>query len=157
VSFGDDDARLVAELVRQFGAAELVESAELASDVAAVLELWQTGRMDSGLPLDIRGTAFQHRVWQALQRIPLGQTRTYKEVAIEVDAPNAVRAVGAACAANRVALVVPCHRVLRSDGELGGFRWGLPLKRRLIDGERQLAARVETNDGPLVTWNASSW
>jgi AraC family transcriptional regulator, regulatory protein of adaptative response / methylated-DNA-[protein]-cysteine methyltransferase len=143
VSLGDDDERLVSDLVRLFEAAQVVESPELGGDLAAVFEMWQTGADNSGLPLDIRGTAFQHRVWQALRRIPAGETRTYKEVAIEVGAPDAVRAVGSACAANRLALVVPCHRVLRSDGGLGGFRWGLPTKRRLLDSERGAADQAE--------------
>ncbi len=87
------------------------------------------------LPLDIRGTAFQKQVWQALQKIPYGETRTYKDIAREIDKPDAVRAVGTACGANPVALIVPCHRVLRSDGGLGGYEWGLERKKKLLEQE----------------------
>lgn len=139
VSIGDDDRALVAELVRQFAAASVVESAELGREMASVLALWRVGAVDATLPLDIRGTAFQHRVWQALRSIPTGQTRTYKQVAAQLGMPDAVRAVGSACAANRLALLVPCHRVLRSDGGLGGFRWGLDFKQRLLADENAAA------------------
>ena len=90
------------------------------------------------LPLDIRGTAFQARVWRALQKIPLGKTATYAEIAAALGEPKAVRAVAQACAANKLALLVPCHRVVRSDGGLGGYRWGPERKRALLD--RELAA-----------------
>ncbi len=89
------------------------------------------------LPLDIRGTAFQIQVWQTLQKIPHGETRTYKEIASEIGTPNAVRAVGTACGANPVALIIPCHRVLRSDGSLGGYEWGLERKKQLLETERK--------------------
>lgn len=88
------------------------------------------------VPLDLIGTAFQRRVWDALMKIPRGQTRSYAEVAIALGAPNSARAVASACAHNRVAIVVPCHRVIRGDGSLGGYRWGLPLKQRLLQRER---------------------
>lgn len=139
VSLGTDDEVLVAQLFEQFAGATLSESEELGRELEAIVAMWRTGSNDSGLPLDIRGTAFQHRVWQALRRIPAGTTRTYRDVARELGAPDAVRAVGSACAANRLALLVPCHRVWRADGEPGGFRWGLPVKRRLIDAERSMS------------------
>jgi len=88
------------------------------------------------LPLDLRGTAFQMRVWRFLQGIPPGLTRSYADVAAGIGAPKATRAVGTACGANRVAVLVPCHRVLRGDGALGGYRWGLERKRALLDAER---------------------
>ena len=88
------------------------------------------------MPLDLRGTAFQQRVWRELTRIPRGETITYAELAKRVGSPGAVRAVGSACGANPTALVVPCHRVLRSDGALGGFRWGLARKAKLLAAER---------------------
>ena len=88
------------------------------------------------LPLDMRGTAFQMKVWSFLQRIPYGEVRSYAEVAGGVGAPRAVRAVASACAANRIAVAIPCHRVIRGDGGLGGYRWGLERKRALIDAER---------------------
>ena len=95
------------------------------------------------LPLDIRGTAFQARVWRALQKIPLGKTASYTEIAARLGQPKAVRAVAQACAANKLALVVPCHRVIRSDGELGGYRWGLERKRALLARERAAVAPDE--------------
>ena len=87
------------------------------------------------LPLDLEGTAFQMRVWEALRGVPSGCTLTYSEVAARIGAPRAVRAVGAACAANPAALVVPCHRVIRRDGSLGGYRWGLEAKEALLEAE----------------------
>ncbi|WP_336921304.1 methylated-DNA--[protein]-cysteine S-methyltransferase [Aquipuribacter sp. SD81] len=93
----------------------------------------------SGLPLDVAGTAFQARVWRALQEIPAGETRTYTEVARSIGSPTSVRAVARACATNPVALVVPCHRVVRSDGSLAGYRWGLAVKQSLLDAERERA------------------
>ena len=91
------------------------------------------------LPLDVQGTAFQRRVWQELQRIPLGETRSYAEVAEAVGAPRATRAVGSACGRNPVLFVVPCHRVIASDGGLGGYGLGLDIKRRLLDSEEPAA------------------
>lgn len=92
------------------------------------------------VPLDLRGTAFQMRVWRFLQGIPRGATCSYAEVAAAIGAPKATRAVGAACGANRVAVLVPCHRVLRGDGQLGGYRWGLERKRALLAAEATLPA-----------------
>ncbi len=88
------------------------------------------------LPLDVRATAFQKKVWESLQQIPRGETRSYSEVAREIGEPAAVRAVARACASNPVALAVPCHRVVRSDGELAGYRWGIERKRKLLQQER---------------------
>ncbi len=88
------------------------------------------------LPLDISGTAFQARVWHALQKIPPGRTATYSDIAAALGQPKAVRAVAQACASNRLAVVVPCHRVVRRDGELAGYRWGIERKRALLDRER---------------------
>jgi len=88
------------------------------------------------LPLEIQGTAFQQKVWAALRDIPFGETATYAELARRVGAPAATRAVASACGANPAAVAVPCHRVLRSDGGLGGYRWGIERKRRLLDRER---------------------
>jgi len=93
------------------------------------------------LPLDIQGTAFQARVWRALQRIPLGHTASYAELAVALGQPNAVRAVARACASNRLALVVPCHRAVGSDGELRGYRWGVERKRALLAREREALER----------------
>lgn len=88
------------------------------------------------LPLDIRGTAFQQTVWDALRRIPAGETRSYAQIAAEIGRPKAVRAVGTACGDNEIAIVIPCHRVLRSDGSLGGYAYGLERKRALLERER---------------------
>ncbi|HKC40184.1 MAG TPA: methylated-DNA--[protein]-cysteine S-methyltransferase, partial [Gemmatimonadales bacterium] len=91
---------------------------------------------DLDLPLDIRATAFQRRVWQELQRIPFGKTRSYAEVARRIGEPKATRAVAQACGKNPVALVIPCHRVVREDGALGGYRWGVERKEALLEGEK---------------------
>jgi len=93
------------------------------------------------VPVDVRATAFQCRVWEALRAIPYGETRTYREVAKSIGKPKAARAVGRACATNPVALVIPCHRVVREGGDLGGYAWGLGIKRRLLDSERRGSAR----------------
>ena len=108
--------------------------------VAQVVGFVESPRIGLELPLDIRGTAFQTRVWRALQKIPLGRTATYSEIARALGQPRAVRAVAQACAANNLALLVPCHRVIREDGELAGYRWGLERKRALIERERRAAA-----------------
>ncbi|HVH33057.1 MAG TPA: methylated-DNA--[protein]-cysteine S-methyltransferase, partial [Tahibacter sp.] len=93
-------------------------------------------------PFDLRATAFQWRVWQALTRIPAGETRSYSEIADAIGAPRAARAVARACATNRLAVLVPCHRVVREDGSLGGYRWGLARKRRLLARETEVAPRA---------------
>lgn len=97
------------------------------------------------LPLDIRGTAFQQRVWQALREIPAGDTASYADIAAKIGAPKAVRAVAGACAANMLAVAIPCHRVIRQDGALSGYRWGIERKKRLLEKEQQEA---ETRDQP---------
>jgi AraC family transcriptional regulator of adaptative response/methylated-DNA-[protein]-cysteine methyltransferase len=140
VEIGDDDESLVVALRREYPRATL--EARQAGD-SEQLELWWRAleRHLSGdephldLPLDVRATAFQHRVWSYLQSIPFGETRSYSEVAEAIGRPRAVRAVAGACAANRAALVVPCHRVIRADGEPGGYRWGAERKRRLLEHE----------------------
>ena len=91
------------------------------------------------LPLDVRATAFQKKVWDALREIPAGETRSYSEVARAIGDPKAVRAVATACASNPVALAVPCHRVVRSDGELAGYRWGIERKKKLLEQEQARA------------------
>jgi AraC family transcriptional regulator, regulatory protein of adaptative response / methylated-DNA-[protein]-cysteine methyltransferase len=105
------------------------------------------------LPLDVRGTAFQARVWSALRRIPLGETRSYGDVARTVGRPSAVRAVARACGANRIALLIPCHRVIAADGALSGYRWGTTRKRRLLDRERRAGAPA---DAQMATSSAGS-
>lgn len=138
VRFGDDAEALLTEFREQFGAAELtIDDPAFAELVAAVVAATDGDpRRAADLPLDVRGTAFQHRVWDALRRIPAGETWTYAQLAEAVGVPKAVRAVGAACGANRVAVVVPCHRVVGSDGKLTGYRWGVERKRALLERER---------------------
>jgi AraC family transcriptional regulator, regulatory protein of adaptative response / methylated-DNA-[protein]-cysteine methyltransferase len=103
--------------------------------VARVVGFVEAPRIGLDLPLDIRGTAFQRRVWQALQEIPVGATVSYAEIAQRIGAPTAVRAVAGACAANSLAVAIPCHRVVRSDGSLSGYAWGVERKRVLLDRE----------------------
>ena len=142
VELGDDPGRLEADFARRFSGAKSVEAdAELAALVETVVGLIEAPKRPengsaNGLPLDVRGTAFQERVWRALRDIPAGETRTYAQLAAAIGAPKAVRAVGAACGANPVAVVTPCHRVVGSDGKLTGYRWGVERKKALLDRER---------------------
>lgn len=144
VTIGDDDATLTAGLRAEFpdAAIERVDTgrddwlAAMIANVAADLGFGKATTM-SAPPLDICATAFQWRVWQALQRIPRGQTRSYGQIAAQIGAPRSVRAVANACARNRLAIIVPCHRVIREDGSLGGYRWGIERKRALLAREAQ--------------------
>jgi AraC family transcriptional regulator, regulatory protein of adaptative response / methylated-DNA-[protein]-cysteine methyltransferase len=144
--FGPSAAALVAQLGEEFPKARLVESRMAASrELDAWIAAFEAHIAGSAprpdLPLDLRGTAFQIRVWRFLLRIPEGEVASYSEVAAGIDAPQAVRAAASACAANRIAVLVPCHRVLRGDGGLGGYRWGLERKRALLDQERARRTR----------------
>jgi AraC family transcriptional regulator of adaptative response/methylated-DNA-[protein]-cysteine methyltransferase len=103
--------------------------------VAEVVGFVEAPRVGLDLPLDLRGTAFQQRVWQALREIPAGRTMSYTEVARRIGAPKSVRAVAQACAANPLAVAIPCHRVVRNDGALAGYRWGVERKRALLERE----------------------
>jgi AraC family transcriptional regulator, regulatory protein of adaptative response / methylated-DNA-[protein]-cysteine methyltransferase len=132
VLLGASDAELSALLAARFRRAELVRDPALATEIGAVLAEVREPSMAAALPLDLRGTAFQARVWQALQRIPRGETRSYGQLAEMVGAPRAVRAVAAACGANPAAMLVPCHRVLGADGKLTGYRWGIERKKALL-------------------------
>lgn len=123
---------VVDELRAEFPGAELVRDDAAMTDVMGALTRLAEGRPAPSLPVDVLGTAFQARVWDALRRIPAGETRTYAQVAESLGSPSSVRAVARACATNRVALAIPCHRVLRSDGSLAGYRWGLEVKRSLL-------------------------
>ncbi len=139
--FGADDEALIAQLRKEFAKARLVISSPANSPA---LDHWirafETHIAGNGprpeLPLDIRGTAFQVRVWKFLLGVPAGAVVSYTEVATRIGVPSAVRAAASACAANRIAVLIPCHRVLRGDGGLGGYRWGLERKRALLDAER---------------------
>jgi len=137
IFFGDADAALEAELRTRFPNARLVAADEAMREwVAEAVAYIDMPKGVFQLPLDIQGTAFQQKVWAALRDIPFGETATYAELARRVGAPAATRAVASACGANPAAVAVPCHRVLRSDGGLGGYRWGIERKRRLLDRER---------------------
>ncbi|HET6231653.1 MAG TPA: bifunctional DNA-binding transcriptional regulator/O6-methylguanine-DNA methyltransferase Ada [Longimicrobiaceae bacterium] len=138
VILGDDAAALTAQLEDELHAATLVADDPVVRDVAAsVIAAASGATLQRELPLDLRGTAFQQRVWKELTRIPRGETVTYAELARRVGAPGATRAVGTACGANPVAVVVPCHRVLRGDGALGGYRWGTERKAQLLASEQE--------------------
>lgn len=137
IALGDNDASLRDQLLATFPAAKEVKCDErLAELLAEVVAFVDAPTAAVPFPLDIRGTAFQRRVWQALQQIPPGETRTYRQLAAAVGQPTAVRAVASACAANTLAVAVPCHRVLRSNGQLSGYRWGPGRKQKLLDRER---------------------
>jgi AraC family transcriptional regulator, regulatory protein of adaptative response / methylated-DNA-[protein]-cysteine methyltransferase len=136
ILLGDDPEVLVRDLERRFPRAELLGAdAAFEDTVAKVVGLVEKPRCARDLPLDIRGTAFQLRVWTALTRIPAGRTMSYAEIARFVGEPNAARAVAQACAANKLAVAIPCHRVVRQDGGLSGYRWGVERKRALLDRE----------------------
>lgn len=133
ILLGDDDAELIADLCRRFPRAEAIAAdTAFQETVDAVVALVEEPKLGLSLPLDIRGTAFQERVWQALRAIPAGETRSYAELAQAIGAPGAQRAVAGACAANSLAIAVPCHRVVRGDGSLSGYRWGADRKRHLL-------------------------
>jgi len=132
----DDPDFLVRDLQDRFPKAELVGGdAEYEAMVARVVGFVEAPSIGLDLPLDIRGTAFQQRVWQALREIPAGDTASYSDIARRIGAPNAVRAVGRACGANAIAVAIPCHRVVRRDGDLTGYRWGVERKRELLRRE----------------------
>ncbi len=138
VELGDGPESLVAEFTKRFFRAEAVsDDPELTKMVAAVVSLIDQPRTHAAdLPLDVRGTAFQQRVWEALRTIKPGETWTYAQLAEAIGAPKAVRAVGAACGANPVAVITPCHRVVGGNGKLTGYRWGVERKRTLLERER---------------------
>jgi AraC family transcriptional regulator of adaptative response/methylated-DNA-[protein]-cysteine methyltransferase len=137
VYLGDREATLRAELRREFPEARIRRnSKQLSSWVRTIVKHLAGRQPQMELPLDIRATAFQRRVWEALQRIPYGKTRSYSEVARTLGQPKAARAVARACATNPVSVVIPCHRVVREGGGLGGYRWGLARKQALLDAER---------------------
>ena len=136
VSFADNEDELKRELEQEFFAAEINEDDKgLKNAVDSILRGLDGERSILALPLDVRGTAFQMRVWSELRKIPYGETRSYKEVAEQIGDPNAVRAVARACATNPAAIVTPCHRVVASDGKLSGYRWGIERKKKLLKTE----------------------
>ena len=136
ILMGDDPETLVRDLQDRFPAAELFGGdARFEATVAAVVTYVEAPRTGFDLPLDVRGTAFQQRVWEALRQIPAGQTVSYAELAERIGLPSGARAIAGACAANPVAVVIPCHRVVRNDGSISGYRWGVERKRALLDRE----------------------
>jgi len=139
LSLGDDDAALVEELEYEFPQAESITRDQhiIAHSVSIVIDFLEGKIPHAELPLDVRATAFQRRVWNELIAIPCGETRTYSEIAEMLGVPRGQRAVGRACATNPVSLVIPCHRALREDGGLGGYRWGLERKAALLEGEAE--------------------
>lgn len=164
ISLGDDDEALAASLVAEFPAARIDrDEAAIRPWVAALLGHLDGGGTATGepidgthdhdpnpaiggaTPIDLAGTTFQRRVWDALRTIPYGETRSYGDVARAIGQPGAARAVARACAANRLAIVVPCHRVVRGDGGLGGYRWGVPRKRAVLERERRRSAAPSTD------------
>ena len=136
ILLGDDPDALARDLQDRFPRARLVGGdRDFEQLVATVVGFVETPAVGFNLPLDVRGTAFQQRVWQALREIPAGVTTTYTKLAARIGAPRAVRAVASACAANAIAVAIPCHRVVRHDGGLSGYRWGVERKRRLLERE----------------------
>ena len=140
VTLGDDAKTLEVALEREYPAATRTRvttpSSSLSVWIAEIVEAVDSDRVRLDIPFDIQASAFQWKVWRELQKIPFGETRSYGEIASAIGAPKAVRAVASACANNRVAVVIPCHRVIKQSGALGGYRWGLERKRLLLEKER---------------------
>jgi AraC family transcriptional regulator of adaptative response/methylated-DNA-[protein]-cysteine methyltransferase len=136
ILLGDDPDALARDLQDMFPRGRLIgDDAGFASLVAKIVGFVEAPALGLDLPLDLRGTAFQQRVWQALREIPSGKTASYSEIAARIGAPKSVRAVAQACAANKIAVAIPCHRVVRNDGALSGYRWGVERKRALLGRE----------------------
>ena len=141
ILLGDDPDKLVRVLQDRFPRARLIGTdREYETLIARVVGFVENPQIGLGLPLDVRGTAFQRRVWQALQEIPVGEQVSYSEIARRIGSANSVRAVAGACAANNLAVAIPCHRVVRNDGALSGYAWGVERKRALLDREASHAA-----------------
>jgi AraC family transcriptional regulator, regulatory protein of adaptative response / methylated-DNA-[protein]-cysteine methyltransferase len=132
VSIGSASRELIDDLANQFSDASLAwDDAKLAKDIRKIVNFIDDPNSTLDFQIDVRGTKFQKRVWDALLRVPAGTTITYAALAARVGNPKAIRAVAGACAANAIALAIPCHRVIRSDGTLSGYRWGIEVKRAL--------------------------
>ncbi len=141
ILLGDDPDALVRDLQDRFPRADLIgDDGTYEATIARVVGFVEAPGMGLDLPLDVRGTAFQQRVWQALREVPAGRTVTYGQIARRIGAPSATRAVAGACAANPLAIAIPCHRVVRTDGSLSGYRWGVERKRQLLDREEAALA-----------------
>ncbi|MBV7515564.1 MULTISPECIES: bifunctional DNA-binding transcriptional regulator/O6-methylguanine-DNA methyltransferase Ada [unclassified Pseudomonas] len=136
ILLGDDPHQLVCDLQDKFRRANLIGADQAFEQlIAKVIGFIEAPALGLDLPLDVRGTAFQERVWQALREIPVGCTASYADIAQRIGAPKAMRAVAQACGANNLAVAIPCHRVVRSDGNLSGYRWGVERKRQLLERE----------------------
>src|SRR5262249_45351923 len=137
ILLGSDPERLARDLQDRFPNAQLVGGdKQFERVVAKVVGFVERPALGLDLPLDVRGTAFQQRVWQALRQVPAGATTSYQDIAERIGAPKAVRAVASACASNTIAVAIPCHRVVRRDGSLSGYRWGVERKRALLAREK---------------------
>jgi AraC family transcriptional regulator of adaptative response/methylated-DNA-[protein]-cysteine methyltransferase len=148
ILLGDDPDALVRDLQDRFAKARLVGGdASYEKLVATVVGFVESPDRSFELPLDVRGTAFQQRVWQALREVPAGATATYADIAERIGSPRAVRAVAGACAANALAVAIPCHRVVRRDGDLSGYRWGVDRKRTLLEREGATAPTAAAREG----------
>jgi AraC family transcriptional regulator of adaptative response/methylated-DNA-[protein]-cysteine methyltransferase len=148
ILLGSDPQLLVSGFQDQFRHATLIGAdVEFEELIATVVGFVESPNLGLDLPLDMRGTAFQQRVWLALKEIPLGTTASYAEIARRIGAPKSSRAVAQACGANRLAVAIPCHRVVRSDGNLSGYRWGVERKKSLLDREADLAASTDAFSG----------
>jgi AraC family transcriptional regulator of adaptative response/methylated-DNA-[protein]-cysteine methyltransferase len=141
VILGGSDSELIAQLRARFPLAEIRPNPRLRPMLAQVLTQFTPHPAALDLPLDLRATAFQMRVWEALRRIPRGETRSYAQLARAVGNPKAVRAVAGACSTNPVAVIIPCHRVIGSDGSLTGYRWGVGRKKKLLEIERGVSGK----------------
>jgi AraC family transcriptional regulator, regulatory protein of adaptative response / methylated-DNA-[protein]-cysteine methyltransferase len=142
VKLGDNESALERELRREYPAADIRAKEKPRPEwVKAIVQHLRGRDASVELPIDVQATAFQWKVWRALQQIPCGETRAYADVARAIGRPTAARAVARACATNPVCLVVPCHRVVQTDGGLGGYRWGVERKKRLLAAEHRRAAK----------------
>ena len=140
VALGDSDSTLVSKLRADFPGAQIERGDHVHAEwVEEIVGHIGGGNLGLNVPLDVRGTAFQQQVWALLRKIPSGRTRSYGEIASELGNPRATRAVAQACASNKIAVVIPCHRVIRNDGELGGYKWGIERKKTLLEHERRQA------------------
>jgi AraC family transcriptional regulator of adaptative response/methylated-DNA-[protein]-cysteine methyltransferase len=135
IAIDDDEDELARRVIKQYPNAQYIRDETL---LAQVIQLVEMPTLSCDFALDIRGTAFQQRVWQAVREIPAGQIVSYADIAVKIGAPAAIRSVGAACASNRIAVAIPCHRVVRRDNSLAGYRWGAARKRLLLDREKEL-------------------
>ena len=137
VRIGTDETDLEREIAGEFGRASLIRADDAMADYLTALQAHALTGRPSDLPLDPRGTPFQLQVWKVLREIPAGQTRTYAQVAAGIGNPAGARAVASACAGNPIAIAIPCHRVIRGDGSLAGYAWGIEVKERLLALEAQ--------------------